>query len=363
MISALVLIVGLVMLIAGTHLLLRGARRLTSRLDVPPIVVGLTVVAYGTSLPEFLVSLRAVSLGTPAVALGNVVGSNIFNVLFILGAAGTVVPLVVSRVLVRRDFPLVIGLSVLVASLSLDGILTRPEGMLLLVGLPLYTLWALRTEAGEPRTGRMDSGGEEPPLTEKTTRGTLGITIAIFTGLILLTLGAEGIVRSATALARRFGLSEGVIGLTLVAGGTSLPELATSLGAAFRGQRDVAVGNVVGSNLFNLTGVLGGSVVLAADALPVSTQILTFDLPFMVVVTVVCLPILLSEHRIVRWEAMLLLGYYVLYVVYLVGAQRSWTAHPGPFSLALFVLPLAFLMLAAVLPGYIRLFPGDRNAR
>lgn len=363
MILAVVLIVGLVLLIAGTHLLLRGARQLASGLGVPPLVVGLTVVAYGTSLPEFLVSLRAVTLGTPAVALGNVVGSNIFNILFILGAAGTVVPLVVSRVLVRRDLPLVIGLSLLVTVLALDGILTRPEGMLLLVGLPLYTLWALRTEAGEPRTDGGNPGREESTRIEGTPRGMPGITFMVLSGLLLLILGAEGVVRSATVLARRLGISEGVIGLTLVAGGTSLPELATSLGAAFRGQQDVAVGNVLGSNLFNLTGVLGGSVVLSAEALPVSSAILTFDLPFMVVVAVVCLPILLSEHRIVRWEAMLLLGHYVLYVVYLVGAQRGWIARPGTFTLALFVLPLAFLTLAAFLPGYFLGSPGDRNAR
>ncbi|MBZ0112858.1 MAG: calcium/sodium antiporter [Thermoanaerobaculia bacterium] len=325
---------GLAALIFGAELLVRGASRLAAAFRISPLVIGLTVVAFGTSAPELAVSLRSAAVGQADLAVGNVVGSNIFNVLFILGLAALIAPLRVDRKLVRLDVPLMVVLSGGVWILALDQQLSRLEGCFLVVGILLYTafqLWHGRWEEQPPEA--VSSNGP----TRAPSRWIAGL-LAIG-GLVLLVLGSRWLVDGAVLIARAFGIGERVIGLTLVAAGTSLPEVATSLIAAFRGERDIAVGNVIGSNLFNLLAVLGSAAAFSANGLQVSPEALAFDLPFMVVVAIVSLPIFFSGLEIDRLEGALFLAAWVAYTVML---YRGTVASPWPVAGPL--LAAAFLL-------------------
>jgi cation:H+ antiporter len=344
--TTLVFLVGLGLLTAGAALLVRGASRLAAAVGISPLVIGLTVVAYGTSTPELAVSVRAALAGQPELALGNVVGSNIFNVLFILGASAVIVPLVVAQQLVRLDVPIMIGVSLLLLVLALDGTLTRLDGLVLLAGLAAYTVFVIRQSRGEPAAieaeyARAYGTGAKP--------GRLRIPVQValvVTGLGLLVLGARWLVDASVVLARALGLSELVIGLTIVAAGTSLPEVATSLVAAVRGERDIAVGNVVGSNIYNILAIAGLSSVVAPGGIPIAPAALGFDIPIMAAVAIACLPIFFSDHRIARWEGGLLLGYFVAYVSFLLLAAMEHDALPA-FSATMlaYVLPLTAVTL------------------
>jgi cation:H+ antiporter len=337
---ALGLVGGLALLVVGAEALVRGASRLAMSFGITPLVVGLTVVAFGTSAPEMAVSVQAAWEGKPDLAFGNVAGSNIFNVLFILGVSACVAPLVVARQVVRQEVPLMIGACALCAFLVRDGVVGRAEGVLLLALLALYT-WLQIAQARRavnrpedvqaPRPSRLPSG------------------VAVLAGLVLLVLGSRLFVGAATDLARLLGLSELVIGLTIVAAGTSLPEVATSILATVRGERDIAVGNVVGSNIFNVLAVLGLSALASPAGLPAPAALLRFDLPVMIAVALACLPIFASGARIARWEGALFLLYYVAYTAYLVLAARQHDALPA-FSAVMeaFVLPLTAVTLAVV---------------
>jgi len=348
------LLLGLLLLVAGAELLVRGAVRLAGAWGIPPLVIGLTVVAFGTSAPELAVSLMAALRGEAGadLALGNVVGSNIFNVLLILGLSAAITPLVVAQKLVRVDVPLMIGVSVLVLLLALDGAIGRGDGLLLFAGIVAYTVFAVVQGRREGRAvaqeytdalGAAAGGGQARHLGQ------------VLLGLALLVLGARWLVHGATGLARGFGISELVIGLTVVAGGTSLPEVATSVVASLRGQRDIAVGNVVGSNLFNLLCVLGLTAAVAPDGVRVAPAALAFDLPVMLAVAVACLPVFLTGHVIARWEGWLFLGYYVAYVVLLVLDAGGHAARADLAGVLLwFVIPLTVLTLAVSLARHLR---------
>lgn len=358
----LLLAAGLVLLVVGAEGLVRGASKLALGAGLSPLVVGLTVVAFGTSAPELAVSIGASRSGQAALALGNVVGSNVFNVLFILGVSALVAPLVANRQLTRLDVPIGIGVSVGALLLALDGTVSRLDGLLLVVGLVGYAALQVliaRAESasarGEPpnspdgssvTTGAgpipVESAAEDPPALWQ-----WGLDVGLVVGgLVFLVLGAGWFVEGAIEAARRLGLSELVIGLTIVAGGTSLPEFATSVLASVRGQRDIAIGNVVGSNIFNLLGVLGFSATVSPTGIAVSGSSLWFDFPVMIAAAVACLPIFYTGHRIARWEGALFLGYYGAYVAYLV---LSTTEHAAlsAFSTAMaaFVLPLTAVTL------------------
>ena len=335
------LALGLVLLVAGAELLVRGASRLATAFGITPLVIGLTVVAFGTSAPELAVSLQSAWSGSADIALGNVVGSNVFNVLAILGLSAAIAPLVVQLKVIRFDVPLMVAVSALAWGLALDGRVGRLDGALLFAGVVAYTIWSIRA-------GRAES----PQLPEEARPGSSsgslgGSVVLVLVGLALLVLGARWLVQGATEIARALGFSELVIGLTIVAGGTSLPELATSVVAAARGQRDIAVGNVVGSNLFNLLCVLGGAALLAPAGVAVAPQALAFDLPVMTAVAFACLPVFLTGHAIARWEGLLFLGYYAAYTTWLVLAAQGSAALPG-FRAAMlwFVLPLTVVTLA-----------------
>ena len=313
--SALAFLFGLGGLLAGAELLVRGASRLASLLGLSPLVIGLTVVAFGTSAPELAVSVAGALEGKSALAFGNAVGSNVFNLLVILGLAALATPLAVAQRLVRIDLPLLIAVSGLTWLLAANGRLGRLEGLALVAGIVAYTAFAVRQGRREdPAVAAEYAGAFAKPSRRHV--GTALATAGVVGGLILLVLGSRFLLEGAVGIARALGLGEKIIGLTLVAAGTSLPELATSVVAGLRGQRDIAVGNVVGSNLFNLTAVLGGSAAVAASGLTVPAGA-TVDFAVMMGATVLALPLAVTGGRISRREGGLFLILYVIYTVYL----------------------------------------------
>ena len=348
MLTGLLFVVGLGLLLGGAELLVRGASRLAAVLGLSPLVIGLTVVAFGTSSPELAVSVQSAFAGQADIALGNVVGSNIFNVLFILGLSALIVPLVVAQQLVRWDVPLMIGVSVLTLLLGLDGRIGRLDGLLLFAGLVAYTAFAVIQSRRESQAVRAEYEAEfgEQPKGDAAVARNVALVVA---GLAALMLGSRWLVDGAVALAKAFGLSELVIGLTVVAAGTSLPEVATSILAALRKERDIAVGNVVGSNIFNLLGVLGLGSLVSPGGINVPPAAEGFDLPVMIAVAVACLPIFASGRLIARWEGGLFLVYYVLYTAYLILAAAEHDALPLFNTTMLgFVLPLTVITLGVL---------------
>ena len=346
--ALLLLSAGVLLLVAGAEALVRGASQIATGLGISPLVVGLTVVALGTSAPELAVSVGSSLAGQTELALGNVVGSNIFNVLFTLGVTALVAPLAVSSQLVRLDVPLGIGAAVGTLLLALDGTIGPLDGAILVTVLVVYTgVLILKSRAESARDGSLGDGMIPARFDQPSTIGqwTLNVGLVIG-GLALLVLGARWIVAAAVDIAQRLGVSELIIGLTIVAGGTSLPELATSVLAGMRGKREIAVGNVVGSNLFNLLGVLGLSAVVAPGGVPVSDAVLWFDLPVMIATAVACLPIFFTGQVVARWEGALFLSYYGAYTIYLLLATTQHDAL-STFSMAMwaFVLPLTAVTL------------------
>lgn len=341
-------VAGLILLIVGAESLVRGASRLAAAFGLSPLVIGLTVVAFGTSSPELAVSIKSALSGQAGIAVGNVIGSNIFNVLFILGISALIVPLVVQQQLVRLDVPLMIGLSVIVLLLSLDALIGRIDGLLLFGGLLVYVGFLIRQGRGQTAeadgasggNGRGGKGGKTGPVRNA------GLVVA---GLVLLVLGSRWLVDGAVTFAVHLGVSELIIGLTIVAAGTSLPEVVTSIVAALRGERDIAVGNVVGSNLFNIMGVLGLAGIVAPAGIEVSPAVIGFDIPVMIAVALACLPILFTGGVISRAEGALLAGYYAAYTAYLVLAASHHDAVAGFTAVMLyFIIPLTVATLAFV---------------
>jgi cation:H+ antiporter len=338
---------GLAALVAGAELLVRGAGKLAVSFGISPLVVGLTVVAFGTSSPELAVSVQSVWSGRVDLAVGNVVGSNIFNVLFILGLAAVLAPLVVSRQVIRQEVPVMVGVSLLAWAFARDGEIGRLEAG------ALFTLFAAYTAFLVVQSRREQAGAATAEVAAQVGAGSrwdghwtvqAGLVAA---GLVLLVAGSDWLVGAAVAFARAMGISELVIGLTIVAAGTSAPEVATSVLATIRGEREIAVGNVIGSNTFNLLGVLGVSGLIAPQALVVAPALVAFDLPVMLAVALACLPIFFTGHAIARWEGLVFLAYYAAYAAFLVLAAQQHDALPA-FSraLMLFALPITALTLA-----------------
>lgn len=339
-------VIGLIILILGAELLVRGASRLAVGFGISPLVVGLTVVAFGTSSPELAVSIGAAVSGQADIALGNVVGSNIANVLLILGISAVITPLVVTQKLVRWDVPLMIGVSLLPLLFGWDGKIGRLEGLLMVAGIIIYTALAIRQSRHESREVQDEYAAGFGECVAPGLRCALINSGLVIVGLALLVLGARWLVDGAVSIARLMGLSELIIGLTVIAVGTSLPEVATSVIASIRGERDIAVGNVVGSNLFNILSVLGLAAAVAPGGVTVSAAALRFDLPFMIAVAIACLPIFFTGYRIARWEGALFLAYYAAYTLYLILSGTGHDALPA-YSLVMFefVAPLTAVTL------------------
>lgn len=343
LISLIELFAGLCLLIFGAELMVRAAVRLAARLHVRPLIIGLTVVAFGSSAPQMAVSLQAAQAHTPDIAVGSVIGSSIFNILVTLGLSALIIPLRVSRQLVRLDIPLMIGASLLVLLLAWNEELGRLDGILLLSALALYLGLLLRQSRHSVRPH-----AEQP---ETAPASWFVSVLMIIVGLAMLVFAGRLLLGAAVVVATDLGFSERVIGLTVVAVGTSLPELATSLIAALRGQRDIAVGNVIGANLFNLLGVLGLTALIAPMPLSVSPNALDFDLPVMLGVAVLCLPVFYSGYRVTRVEGLLLLGLYLVYGLHVVSFTTGMPLAGKLERLMLFyVLPplLAFLLFTSV---------------
>lgn len=342
---------GLTLLIVGAELLVRGSSRIAIALGLSPLVIGLTVVAFATSSPELAVSTVSALGGQADIALGNVVGSTIANILLILGLSALVVPLVVRSQLVRFDVPVMIAAAVLVLLLGLDGVLGTADAVLLTAGVIAYVVYLIRSSRAESSdvVAEFDEEfGDGSPTVGRD-------TFAIVAGIGMLVVGSRLLLGASVTVAQRLGISELVIGLTLVAVGTSLPEIATSLLAVMRGQRDLAVGNAVGSNVFNLLAVLGVSGIVAPGGIPVARGALDFDIPVMIAVTVACLPIFFTGHLIARWEGALFLAYYVAYTTYLLLDAAGHDAL-APFSTIMlwFVVPLTVVTLVGSVISAIR---------
>ncbi len=346
--TSLLLLAGLVLLTIGGELLIRGAARLATAIGVPALVVGLTVVAFGTSAPELSVSVYAALEGQADLSLGNVVGSNIFNVLFILGLSSLIVPLTVAPQILRFDVWVVLAASVVTLLISLDGKIGREEGYLLLVALIAYTAWTIRAGRRAAKSEGAEFEREYSTPHRSIVAWLLDISF-IVGGLILLVIGSRWLVTAAIDIARNLGVSELVIGLTIVAAGTSLPEVAASLIAALRGQRDIAVGNVIGSNLFNILGVLGVSSTFSGAGIKVDPGAQSFDIPVMIAVSVACLPIFFTGRCIARWEGGLFLTYYVAYTAYLLlHAYEHAALETFRHAMIWFAIPLTAVTLAVI---------------
>jgi cation:H+ antiporter len=347
------LIAGVACLVLGAEALIRGAARLAARTGMSSVVIGLTVVAFGTSAPELAVSIGDVLGGgedAGSIAIGNVIGSNIANILLALGfAAALGGSLIVAQRIVRLDVPIMIGASVLMLIFSLNEQIGRTEGAVLTVALVVYVTWTVvsATRGTAPTVeSEYDEAFDSEHLAARTVWSDLGF-VAI--GLVLLVAGSQALVGAASDIATSLGVSDLVIGLTVVAVGTSLPEVATSVLAAIRGHRDLAVGNAIGSNLFNLLAVLGITALIAPNPLPVATSAIQVDIPVMIAVAVACLPIFADGHVLNRWEGIVFLGFYAGYLTWLVLDASDNTLRDSYGDVVLFfVVPITTLTLALI---------------
>lgn len=346
------MIAGLALLVLGANALVNSASRLALSFGLSPLVVGLTIVAFGTSAPEMAVTAGAVLAGQSDVAVGNVVGSNIFNVLVILGLSALIVPLAVHVQVVRQEMPILLGSALLFMAFGLDGRISFFEGAVLFGLLLLYTVFLVVQARRSPPGEAADYEAEMQPLKSNGWRSKWYVQIWLcVAGLIMLVQGSNWLVESAVTFARAFGVSELVIGLTIVAAGTSLPEVAATLAAAFKGERDMAVGNIVGSCVFNTLGCLGlGGLVAGAAGMTLPSAVLNFDLWVMMATFFACLPIFVAGREIVRWQGAVFVAYYVAYVVYLILRAQQHAVLPAYSSAMLsFVVPITIITLVVVM--------------
>lgn len=321
---------GLAILVFGADWLVKGASRLAIAAGIAPLVIGLTIVAFGTSAPELAVSVTSAYSGASDIAVANVVGSNIFNVLFILGISALVAPLIVHQQLVRMDVPIMIGASILLFVLGVDGRLGLWDSLLLTALIIAYTVFLIVEARREKNVGVVTEYAEGVEDAAGTDKSSLPMNLLfIVAGLGALIFGSQLLVDGAISFAKTIGISEVVIGLTIVAAGTSLPELATSVVAAFKGERDIAIGNIVGSNIFNICSVLGLSGLASGGNLTVAPSLLAVDIPLMIAIALLCLPFFRSGYELTRANGAVFLGAYCVYVAWLVMAATNSPALAG----------------------------------
>lgn len=343
-----VFVIGVVLLILGADLLVAGASRIARNLQVPPLIIGLTVVAFGTSLPETAASISAALEGRTDLALGNIVGSNIYNLLLILGLAAILAPLTVGTQLVRQEVPIMIGVTILLIGLILDGTLSSTEASILFSLAFVYTFFLIyqsrRAIKAQSMTGESVSELEE----ETGILRSIPSGLLILAGLLMLMFGGRWVVSSATEIALFLGISELVVGLTVVAIGTSLPEVATCVSAVCRGERDLAVGNVVGSNIFNILLCIGLAGMVAPDGLPAPSALLNFDIWIMLAVACITLPIVLSGRVVSRWEGWILLIYCIAYIAYtLLNASQHDALPVLSYVMLAFIVPITVVIVVS----------------
>jgi cation:H+ antiporter len=349
--SILLFILGLIVLVAGAELLVRGSSRLAAAFGVSPLVIGLTIVALGTASPEIAVSIQAATTGQGDITIGNVIGSNIFNILVVLGISAIVAPVIIAQQLIRLDVPIMIGISLLTYFLVLDGMLSFVDGAILFIGVVAYTIFSLRQSRKESDEVKQEYAQEFAKKEPSTLPNILRYIFFIAAGLGLLVLGARWLVDSASTIAEALGVSQLIIGLTIVAIGTSLPEVATSLVAALKGESDIAVGNAVGSNIFNLLGVLGVAGLVAPEGIHVAAEVLRFDFLVMLFVALISLPIFYVDSIISRFEGCVLFSYYVVYTIYIILNAINSAALPAYTA---FIYGYVALTLLVIVTSVIR---------
>lgn len=336
--SSFLIAAGFFLLAIGAELFVKGASTIARRLGVSPLLIGLTVVAFGTSLPEVAITAMSTLKSTPALALGNIIGSNIANLLMIGGCAAITGAIALSRTTLNFHAPTMVGITALVYLFALNGFISQFEGILLLIGFILYLSLTITIE----NTSFLAGAGETAsPVPQSGTRYMIASGSLVGAGLLLLLVGSDWLVSGATGLAKQWGVPELVIGLTIVALGTSLPELATSVVATARGEGELALGNIIGSNISNLLLVLGIGAA-TSDSIPVNSKISTWDLPILLLVTVLSLLIFRSVRHIRRGTGFVLV---FLYGVYLIHAALDSINSPYA-SFSSWVLTLLIVLLA-----------------
>lgn len=312
---------GLVVILLGAELVLRGASRLAAMLGVKPILIGLTVVAIGTSTPELAVGIASVAEGRGPLAVGNIAGTNMFNILFILGLSAAIRPLPIHSLSVRLDVPVMIAAAVALLAMAGNGLLSRVEGAILLCAAVAYTVALVRLSRRESAQTKREFAEEYSPqvlLKERTIAAGIWNVVLLLAGIALTVLGAELLIAGAVSIAQKFGVSDAVIGLTIVAIGTSAPELATTLVATIKDDRDVAVGNLIGSSITNILVILGLTCAISPRGVDVSRDVLWLDLPLAAAVAIACRPVFRSERMISRKEGLVFVGVYTVYMATLV---------------------------------------------
>ena len=309
-------ILGLVLLVVGGETVVRSSSKLASSFGVSQLVIGLTVVAFGTSAPELGVSLMATLNGNVDIAITNVVGSNIFNLAFILGVCGLLAPLLVNLQFLKLDIPISLFITAILFFICHDGVVGKLEATSLIVILISYTFWLVWASKKESLEFIADTPLKKVNSGIKQDSRAFNFLFFIF-GIGVLVFGSKILVQGASDLALRAGISEAIVGLTLVAAGTSFPELVSSIMATIRGNTDIAIGNVIGSNIFNILFILGTSTFASENGLKVSESVINYDIPILLGISILSFPLLVSGRKIVRWEGLLLLLCYISYTFHL----------------------------------------------
>lgn len=344
----LLFIIGLVTLVIGAEVLVRGASRLAAIFGVSPLVIGLTIVAFGTSSPELAVSVQSALAGQADISIGNVIGSNVFNIFFILGVAALIRPIKIAEQLIKLDAPIMIGVSIFALLLALDGWLSRLEGIILfclLIGYIIFTLWASKKE----KQAVQEEYAEEYASKEtKSWQSVIKNLFFLVAGLVMLYYGSNWLVEAAIIIARTFGVSELVIGLTIVAAGTSMPEVATSIVAAMKGEGDISAGNVIGSNIFNILGVLGVAAATTPESIPVAENIIKFDLPIAIFAAVVTIPVFIVDNYVSRFDGLIFSSYFIFYNVLVVMRALNNPSAPMLETFLTAYIPLTFFIFVAL---------------
>ncbi len=318
----LLILIGLGALTIGAELVVRSGSRLARRIGVPPILVGLTIVSLGTSFPELAIGIDAVRSGAGSLALGNIAGTNVVNLLFIFGLSAAIRPIALGLQTLRLDAPAMAAASVLLFAFALDGSLTVTEGAILVAAGVVYTLLLVRQTRRENDTVVAEFAEQYPEDRHDGPRGVLLIhLVQLIAGLAVIVIGAQWLVDGAVGVAREFGVSDALIGLTIVAIGTSAPELATTVVSTIRGDRDIAIGNLIGSSTYNLTVILGGSLLFAGGGISVDPQLVAVDLPVMVATALICIPVFLTGRLVTRLEGCAFVAGYAVYLAYLLIAR------------------------------------------
>jgi cation:H+ antiporter len=313
-------VVGLAALVAGAEVMVRGATKIASRLGISAIVVGLTVVAIGTSMPELAIGVVAASEGTGALAVGNIAGANVINLLFVFGLSAWMLPLAIEMRTLRFELPVMAGAAILLLILAFDGVLSRVDGTILVVCAVVYTLAVIQLARRETRATATEFV-QATPADAPSGRSTVLHVAMMVGGIAIIVLGADRLVDAAVGIAGGFGVSDALIGLTVVAIGTTAPELVTTVVSTLRGDRDIAIGNLLGSSIYNILLILGVTCLVPTDGLELPSALVRIDIPIMVAVSLVCVPIFITGRRVHRSEGAAMVCAYVAFLVFLLTTQ------------------------------------------